>query len=60
DPEQVPAEGLGRMSYFVSVRGDGFTPGIALNQRFTIYLTMFHYGKPVEGWSLVAGDELPF
>ncbi|MEA3166566.1 MAG: Carboxypeptidase regulatory-like domain, partial [Thermoplasmata archaeon] len=42
DPEQVPAEGLGRMSYFVSVRGDGFTPGIALNQRFTIYLTMFH------------------
>lgn len=60
DPEQVPAEGMEQMSYFVSVRSDGATPGLALNQRFTVYLTMFHYGKPADGWSLVAGDELPF
>lgn len=60
DPEKIPEEGMGRMSYFVSVRPDGFTPGIALNQRFTTYLTMFHYGLPPEGWSVVAGDELPF
>lgn len=60
DPEQIPPEGMERMSYFMSVRGDGFTPGIAYNQRFQTYLTMFHYGVPPEGWSVVAGDELPF
>lgn len=60
DPEQVPAEGMADMSYFVSVRPDGFIPGIALNQRFTVYLNMFHFGEPPEGWSLVAGDEPPF
>lgn len=60
DPTKVPAEGMERMSYFVSVRPDGDTPGLALNQRFTVYLTMFHYGRPAEGWSFVAGDELPF
>ena len=60
DPTKVPAEGMERMSYFVSVRPDGDTPGLALNQRFTVYLTLFHYGRPPEGWSFVAGDELPF
>lgn len=60
DPEKIPEEGLQQMSYFVSVRPDGFTPGLALNQRFTVYLTMFHYGLPPEGWSFVAGDSLPF
>jgi hypothetical protein len=60
DPEQIPPEGIQRMSYFMSVRGDGLTPGLAYNQRFQTYLTMFHYGVPKEGWSFVAGDELPF
>lgn len=60
DPTEIPEEGLERMSYFVSVRPDGETPGLALNQKFTVYLTMFHYGKPPEGWSFVAGDPLPF
>jgi hypothetical protein len=60
DPTEIPPEGIERMSYFVSVRPDGETPGLALNQRFTVYLTMFHYGKAPEGWSFVAGDELPF
>lgn len=60
EPAKIPVEGLSRMSYFVSVRPDGFTPGLALNQQFTIYLTMFQYGTPKEGWSVVAGDALPF
>lgn len=60
DPSKIPVEGMNQMSYFVSVRPDGFTPGLAINQKFTIYLTMFHYGVPGEGWSFVAGDPLPF
>lgn len=60
DPTAIPPEGLTQMSYFVSVRTDGFTPGLAVNQKFTVYLTMFHYGIPPEGWSFVAGDPLPF
>lgn len=60
EPTQIPPEGMANMSYFVSVRGDGEVPGLSLNQRFTVYVTMFHYGRPPEGWSLVAGDEFPF
>lgn len=67
DPTEIPAEGMQNMSYFVAVRPEdpGCTlgcvpPGFAINQKFTVYLTMFHYGKPPEGWSLVAGDPLPF
>lgn len=60
EPEQVPAEGMTNMSYFVSVRTDGLTPGLALNQAFRLYLTQFYYGRPAEGWSLVNGDPLPF
>lgn len=60
DPEMIPPEGMTQMSYFVSVRPDGFTPGLAVNQKFTTYLTMFHYGIPPAGWSFVAGDPKPF
>jgi hypothetical protein len=60
EPEKVPAEGMSQMSYFVSVRPDGLTPGFALNQRFTVYLTMFHYGVPPSDWSMARGDPLPF
>jgi hypothetical protein len=68
DPEEVPEEGMTNMSYFVSVRPpDDSTcavlcapPGLAVNQRFTIYLTQFVYGRPSDGWSFVAGDPLPF
>lgn len=68
EPEQVPPEGLANMSYFVAVRSPPDAtcavfcapPGLAVNQQFTLYLTMFHYGVPPEGWSLVAGDPLPF
>lgn len=60
DPTMVPAEGMTNMSFFVSVREDGLTPGIALNQQFTVYVTMFHYGRPPEGWSFVNGDPMPF
>jgi hypothetical protein len=60
-PTQIPPEGMQNMSYFVSVRSaDGLTPGLAVNQEFKVYLTMFHYGRPKEGWSVVAGDPLPF
>lgn len=60
EPSQIPVEGINQMSYFVSVRKDGFLPGVAINQKFTIYLTMFHYGVPGDGWSFVNGDPLPF
>ena len=60
EPDEIPPEGMQRMSYFVSVRTDGFTPGFAVNQQFRVYLTMFHYGLPPEGWSIVNGDKLPF
>lgn len=68
DPEAIPEEGMTDMSYFVSVRPpDDSTcvilcapPGLAVNQRFTVYLTQFVYGLPPEGWSLVNGDPKPF
>lgn len=60
DPTQIPPEGMQDMSFFVSVREDGFTPGISLNQQFKVYVTMFHYGRPPEGWSFVNGDPMPF
>ena len=60
-PTMIPAGGMDNMSYFVSVRSaDGITPGLAINQKFTVYLTMFHYGRPPDGWSFVAGDPPPF
>lgn len=60
EPTTIPPEGMTDMSYFVSVARDGATPGLAVNQQFKLYLTMFHYGKPPEGWSIVNGDPLPF
>lgn len=61
DPEQVPTEGMSQMSYFVSVRApDNVSPGIAINQAFKVYLSMFHYGRPPEGWAVVNGDSDPF
>lgn len=59
--EQIPAEGLQRVSYFSSARGGGATePGLALQQKFNVYIHQFYYGVPKEGWSFVAGDKPPF
>ena len=60
DPTTIPPEGLVNMSYFVSVQQGDLGPGLAINQQFKLYLTMFHYGTPPEGWSIVNGDPLPF
>ncbi len=64
----LPADGLKDMSYFISVRApEGATcvlwcvpPGLALDQSFTTYLHQFYYRPAPEGWSAVAGHELPF
>ncbi|MEK6985127.1 MAG: carboxypeptidase-like regulatory domain-containing protein [Candidatus Thermoplasmatota archaeon] len=59
--EVIPADGMERVSYFVSVRQDNFpVPAIALNQKFEVIIHQFYYGLPAEGWSFVAGDERPF
>jgi hypothetical protein len=60
EPVMIPPEGMTDMSFFVSVRGDGLTPGISVNQKFECWVTMFHYGLPPEGWSFVNGDPMPF
>lgn len=60
DPTMIPPEGMTDMSFFVSVREDEDLPGIAYNQQFKVYVTMFHYGRPPEGWSFVNGDPMPF
>ena len=60
DPTKIPAEGMTDMSYFVSVQQGDLGPGVAINQQFKLYLTMFHYGTPPEGWSIINGDPLPF
>ncbi|HUR63371.1 MAG TPA: carboxypeptidase-like regulatory domain-containing protein [Candidatus Thermoplasmatota archaeon] len=62
EPTTVPAEGMGRMSYFVSVRRDAGSPapGLALNQDFEVFVTQFYYGTPPDGWSFVKGDPYPF
>jgi hypothetical protein len=68
EPKMVPATGMSRMSYFVSVREpdgsqcvfDCVPPGIALNQDFEVFLTQFYYGVPPDGWSFVHGDPFPF
>lgn len=68
NPPVIPPEGRPDISYFVSVREpDGSTcaalcapPGVALNQAFTVYYTQFYIAPAPEGWSLVAGDLVPF
>lgn len=60
EPITVPAEGMARVSYFVSVRPDGLVPGVALDQSFSIYHHQFYYAAPPEGWSFLAGDGNPF
>jgi hypothetical protein len=61
-PDMIPPEGMTRMSYFCSVRGNanGGGQAIAINQEFQVFLTQFYYGIPPEGWSFVKGDPLPF
>ena len=58
--EMIPAEGMDRVSYYASVRQDGFVPAIAYEQRFEVVIHQFYYGLPKDGWSFVAGDKAPF
>lgn len=62
EPVLIPAEGMSRMSFFCSVRGNanGGGQAVALNQDFQVFLTQFYYGIPPDGWSFVKGDEYPF
>jgi hypothetical protein len=63
-PDKIPWEGMEDVSYFVSVRRDTgcpvtCPPGLALQQRFQVFATQFYYMPVPEGWSFLAGDELP-
>ncbi len=61
EPTMIPEEGMTDMSFFVSVRQDNWpVPAVALQQDFTVFLTMFHYLPPPPGWSFVAGDDFPY
>lgn len=61
EPELIAPEGRPDLYYFVGVRQTVFpVPNVALNQPFQLFSTLFYYGVPPEGWSLVNGDESPF
>jgi hypothetical protein len=60
-PDRIPEEGHPDLYYFVGVRQDMFpVPAVAINQNFQVFSTAFYYGLPIEGWSIVNGDPLPF
>lgn len=61
EPTMIPAEGWPDLLIFSNVRSDGGVPAaVTVQQSFTIFQNNFYYGTPPEGWSFIAGDELPF
>lgn len=61
EPELIPPEGRPDLYYFVGVRtGPTLPVALALNQQFQLFAHFFYYGIPPEGWSFIAGDEVPF
>ena len=36
-----------------------YSAALAFSQQFTVFMHFFYYGKPPEGWSLVAGAPEP-
>jgi hypothetical protein len=61
DPQPFPPEGLNNTYFFASSKApDGQQASLTVSQKFTVLETTFYYGKPPEGWSLIAGDDYPF
>jgi hypothetical protein len=61
EPELVPPEGLPNMHLFAATNAPPGQPAsAAFNQGFTVFINLFYFGKPPEGWSFIAGDEPPF
>lgn len=58
--EPVPSEGLDDLIVFFSVRSGDDPVAVSVNQEFEVFHHTFYYGDPPEGWSFLAGDELPF
>lgn len=56
-PGDIPKEGLEDLFIFFA---SGSFPSLSVQQSFEVFHTEFFYGKPPEGWSLVAGDGNPF
>ena len=56
----IPAEGVPELSMFQGVRASGLAPGLALDQDFTAWFSMFHYAPAPEDWSFMAGSPDPF
>lgn len=56
EPPMIPPEGYDELFVFFGA-GDG---SVVLSQGFQSFQTSFYYGIPPDGWSFVAGDELPF
>jgi len=68
----VPADGMKDMSMYMSVRApEGATcgepviwwcapPGLALDQKFDMWLTQFYYAPAPAGWAILNGDGNPF
>jgi hypothetical protein len=61
EPELVPPEGQPNMHLFAATNAPPGQPAsAAFNQGFTVFINVFYFGKPPEGWSFIAGDDHPF
>lgn len=61
EPSMIPPEGRDDMHFFAAVDTNPGEPiAVAVQQSFEVFFSTFYYGKPPEGWSLVAGDGNPF
>jgi hypothetical protein len=61
EPELVPPEGLPNMHLFAATNAPPGQPAsVAFNQGFTVFINVFHFGTPPEGWSFIAGSDFPF
>lgn len=61
EPELVPPEGLPNMHLFAATNAPPGQPASAtFSQGFSVFIHVFYFGKPPEGWSFIAGSEYPF
>jgi hypothetical protein len=62
EPALVPPEGLPNMHLFAATNAPPGQPAsAAFSQSFTVFMNIFYYGTPPEGWSFIqGGGEFPF
>jgi hypothetical protein len=61
EPDRVPPEGLPNMHLFASTSAPPGQPASAtFSQGFQVFINVFYYGKPPEGWTFIGASDFPF